>query len=91
MGRVGDRGGERGGQPCGRQAAPRDRGLAPRPAPPARRHRTAAGRRQGGEHPVRLRPGHREQGIVNATLVGHYTPEEVTASLDYHLARLRVR
>lgn len=29
------------------------------------------------------------QGIVNATLVGHYTPEEVTALLDYHLARLR--
>ncbi|MED7923862.1 TetR/AcrR family transcriptional regulator [Nonomuraea sp. LP-02] len=29
------------------------------------------------------------QGIVNATLVGHYTPEEVAALLDYHLARLR--
>ncbi|MFI7027665.1 TetR/AcrR family transcriptional regulator [Microbispora rosea] len=30
------------------------------------------------------------QGIVNATLVGHYTPKEVAALLDYHLARLRV-
>ncbi|MGW0807676.1 TetR/AcrR family transcriptional regulator [Nonomuraea sp. NPDC002799] len=29
------------------------------------------------------------QGIVNATLVGHYTSEEVVAALDYHLARLR--
>lgn len=29
------------------------------------------------------------QGTVNATLVGHYTPEEVTALLDHHLARLR--
>ncbi|WP_433361528.1 TetR/AcrR family transcriptional regulator [Streptosporangium sp. CA-115845] len=29
------------------------------------------------------------QGIVNATLVGHYTPKEVAALLDYHLARLR--
>lgn len=29
------------------------------------------------------------QGIVNATLVGHYTPEEVVALLDHHLARLR--
>ncbi|WP_440101949.1 TetR/AcrR family transcriptional regulator [Streptosporangium sp. H16] len=29
------------------------------------------------------------QGVVNATLVGHYTPEEVAALLDYHLARLR--
>ena len=28
------------------------------------------------------------QGIVNATLVGHYTPEQVAALLDYHLARL---
>ncbi|MGC5014439.1 hypothetical protein ACLQ2R_27050 [Streptosporangium sp. DT93] len=29
------------------------------------------------------------QGIVNATLVGHYTPDQVTALLDYHLERLR--
>ncbi|MFI7108316.1 TetR/AcrR family transcriptional regulator [Nonomuraea sp. NPDC050227] len=29
------------------------------------------------------------QGIVNATLVGHYTPKEVAALLDHHLARLR--
>ncbi|WP_214322933.1 TetR/AcrR family transcriptional regulator [Nonomuraea sediminis] len=29
------------------------------------------------------------QGIVNAALVGHYTPKEVVAALDYHLARLR--
>ncbi|MDA0634405.1 TetR/AcrR family transcriptional regulator [Nonomuraea sp. MCN248] len=28
------------------------------------------------------------QGIVNTTLVGHYTPEGVAALLDYHLARL---
>ncbi|MEV4222220.1 TetR/AcrR family transcriptional regulator [Nonomuraea sp. NPDC049725] len=28
------------------------------------------------------------QGIVNATLVGHYTPEDVAALLDHQLARL---
>ncbi|TKK91717.1 TetR/AcrR family transcriptional regulator [Herbidospora galbida] len=28
------------------------------------------------------------QGVVNATLVGHYTPAEVAALLDEHLARL---
>ncbi|SDH58829.1 DNA-binding transcriptional regulator, AcrR family [Nonomuraea jiangxiensis] len=31
------------------------------------------------------------QGIVNSTLVGHYTSEEVAALLDYHLARLGAR
>ncbi|MEV4077576.1 TetR/AcrR family transcriptional regulator [Nonomuraea fuscirosea] len=29
------------------------------------------------------------QGIVNPTLVGHYTPDDVAALLDHHLSRLR--
>jgi hypothetical protein len=27
-------------------------------------------------------------GMVNPTLIGHYTPAQVTATLDYHLTRL---
>lgn len=30
-------------------------------------------------------------GMVNPTLIGHYTPEQVTAALDYHLTRLAPR
>ncbi|MEV4087994.1 TetR/AcrR family transcriptional regulator [Nonomuraea fuscirosea] len=31
------------------------------------------------------------QGIVNPTLVGHYTPDDVAALLDHHLSRLRAK
>ncbi|GAA4529163.1 MULTISPECIES: hypothetical protein [Nonomuraea] len=57
MGRVGDRGGERGGQPCGRQAAPRDRG---------RRH--AQRRQPGGTE--RLPDAAKEASILYAFAQG---------------------